>query len=451
MPAAMVYPRRILVHVLCVRGTAVIVIGAGIAGLAAAESLARAGRRVTLLEARHRVGGRMHTILGHGGTVPIEIGAEFIHGERVCTWQDIQAANLPTQRVPDRRWCFAHGKLAEEPAFYNELQSVLGRLGTDGPDQDLESFLEHTPGLSASGKVLARDYVEGFHAAPADRMSIRGLARAEAASEQDGEDQFRLADGYSTLVQKFSQHLWSLGVELWLETVVRGIRWAAGDVEVLAQTSHGAHAFRASQAVVTLPLGVLQARGPEGVVFEPALVSKEEAIRGLGMGAVMKLTLQFRERFWPVENFGFIHAEGAPLGTWWSDQRGPILTGWAGGPRAERLARGGREALVAEAVDCLARFFQVDAAQVRGLLVGAFTHDWLGDPFARGAYSFPPVGMADMPGVLAAPVEGTLFFAGEATDTSGDLGTVHGALASGRRAAREALAERPAQIAVARG
>jgi monoamine oxidase len=427
-----------------VRENSVLIIGAGAAGLAAAETLARAGRRVTLLEGRRRTGGRIHTILAQGGKVPVELGAEFVHGEKVCTWEIIRAAKLRTHRMPDRHWRFTNGALVEDPSFYKELDHVLGKINPAGPDRDAQSFLAQAEGLSDSARRLATDYVEGFHAAPASRMSIHALAKAEEAAEQEeGMGQFRLAKGYSVLLQLFGERLPALGAEIHLNTVVKAVSWKPGHVEVVAQTPTGRHSFHAPQAIVTLPLGVLQTQGPEAVVFEPGLGDKEEAIQGLAMGAVVKLTLQFRSRFWPVENFGFIHADEAELFTWWSDERGPVLIGWSGGPRAERLNRAGRDSLVAEALRTLARLFQVEPARIQDLLVATFTHDWVNDPFARGAYSYPPVGMGNMPRVLAAPLAGTLFFAGEATSALGDLGTVHGAFASGRRAAQELLAGEP--------
>ena len=415
------------------------VVGAGAAGLATAEVLAREGRHVVVLEGRSRIGGRVHTVQSQYGLVPVELGAEFIHGENVCTWEFIRAAGLPTHSLPDRHWRFTAGKLTEASGFYEELEQVVDRVNPAAPDQDVQTFLERANGLSGSAKALAKDYVEGFHAAPADRMSVRALARAEATAEEDGEGQFRLTNGYSSLLNWFEQRLEALGVEIRLDTVVNAVRWKPGRVEVLARTAAGVQTFRASQAVITVPLGVLQAQGLGAVVFEPALRDKQEAIRGLAMGSVLKLTLQFQSRFWPVENFGFIHADGAPLATWWSDERGPILTGWAGGPRAERLNAKGQDALLTEALGTLGTIFHVEPRRIRELLQADFTYDWLNDPLARGAYSYPPVGMGDMPQRLAAPVSGTLFFAGEATDPRGDLGTVHGALGSGRRAAREVL------------
>src|SRR5262249_31606409 len=154
-----------------------------------------------------------------------------------------------------------------------------------------------TSGLSQSVKAMVMDYVEGFHAAPVDRMSTQALTRAEASAEEEGEGQFRLTNGYSVLAHWFQERLAALGVDLQLESIVKAVRWKRGRVELFAQTPTGARSFRAQQAVITLPLGVLQAQGTGEVVFEPKLSAKEPAIRGLGMGVVVKLTLQFRSRF----------------------------------------------------------------------------------------------------------------------------------------------------------
>src|SRR4029077_10821552 len=133
-------------------------------------------------------------------------------------------------------------------------------------------------------------------------------------------------------------------------------------------------------------------------------------------------TLHFRSRFWPVENFGFIHADAAWLPTWWSDERGPLLTGWAAGPRAERLGRRHLEEILEEAIRTLSSLLKVESEQIKDLLVAIYTHDWNNDPFTRGAYSYTPVRMEEMAGHLAEPVCDTLFFAGEATDTGGEQG-----------------------------
>jgi monoamine oxidase len=184
---------------------------------------------------------------------------------------------------------------------------------------------------------------------------------------------------------------------------------------------------------------VLQRRDAGGVLFSPTLPEKESAIDSLSMGPVVKLVLEFRKTFWPVRDFGFVHALGEPIPTWWSNKGRPIVTAWAGGPRAAELSRLGPDELKQLALSMLAEMFDQELAKVRDLLVAVHQHDWVNDPFSRGAYSYTPEGMMGRADELAAPVEDTLFFAGEATDSTGEQGTVHAALASGRRAARQML------------
>jgi monoamine oxidase len=219
-------------------------------------------------------------------------------------------------------------------------------------------------------------------------------------------------------------------------TAVKTIRWQPGHVEVEAQTPAGLNVYHGDAVIVTVPLSVLKARE---ILFEPELEEKEQAINGLEMGCVVKVTLQFRSPFWPRKNFGFVHSDQKWFPTWWADDRGPILTGWVGGPRAESLTKEETEAIEAEAIRALARILKDQPVRVRDFLVRSFGHDWSGDPYSRGAYSYTPVGTVKMPNRLAAPVEKTIYFAGEATDGDGNQGTVHGALASGKRAGEEII------------
>ena len=417
----------------------VVVLGAGAAGLAAANELTRAGLSVTVLEARPRPGGRIHTV-GRPAGIPIELGAEFVHGERNSAWEAIREAKLATHKVPDKHWRFSPIGLTEHQDFWEAIDEVTGRLNSATPDQDFQSFLDQAWSLSGAAKRSAKDYVENFHAAPAGRISVHALIAAEAAAEREkGTRHFRLTKGYSELVRWQVSKLHARSAAMELSTVAHTLRWQPGQVTIGAFTPEGEQWYEAERCLVTLPLGVLKAKdGPGALTFEPSLPPlQEKAIESLEVGSVLKLTLQFSSRFWRQRNFGFIHAPEAALPTWWSDPRGPVLTGWAGGPKAERLSHLSHEALVDESVRILAKFFSVDAQRIRGLLAASFRHDWLNDPFARGAYSYTPVRMQRMPQHLATPVADTIFLAGEATDFDGDQGTVHGAISTGLRAAKE--------------
>jgi monoamine oxidase len=413
----------------------VIVIGAGMAGLAAARCLSAAGCEVTILEARDRIGGRVFTVEGEGRG-PVELGAEFIHGSKNRSWELIREAKLKTQEVPDRHWLSLKGRLREDARFREELDRAMGELDAFEPDEDFKAFLRKSK-LPVRAKWLAREYVEGFHAAQMDQIGTKALTQANAAAERDeGTRQFRLTKGYGALATEMLETARTRNASIHYSTVVQKVRWEPGRVRVKTRVGRSEQEFTAANVVVTLPLGVLQ-KGD--VVFEPRLIEKEKPIRSLRMGGVMKLTLKFRSCFWRVGNFGFIHSDNEHFPTWWAYKGRPILTAWAGGPRAEALSGMAATKIQAEALRALERIFKVTNNRVRELFVGSHFHNWSADPFARGAYSYTPAGMTAMPGRLAAPIAETLFFAGEATDTQGEQGTVHGAIGSGERAAGQIL------------
>lgn len=115
------------------------------------------------------------------------------------------------------------------------------------------------------------------------------------------------------------------------------------------------------------------------------------------------------------------------------------MTGWAPFHSAERLSGQSREFVIERALKSLSTIFKMNAKELERVLEGAYFHDWQSDPFSRGAYSYGKVGAVEAEKILAEPLDDTLFFAGEAMDTTGNNGTVHGAIASGKRAAKQIL------------
>ena len=191
--------------------------------------------------------------------------------------------------------------------------------------------------------------------------------------------------------------------------------------------------------------------------FDPALPAKQRALAGLEMGQVFKIVLRFREAFWEKPEFlkerraksvlndrgvglNFLHAPGAEVPVWWTSLpvRSPVLVGYVGAVTAEQLLAEEAPSRLERSLVALSEVFAVPRRELEELLDASASHDWRADPFARGAYSYIGVGGNGAPRALARPVEGTLFFAGEATNGA-EIGTVAGALSSGRRAARELL------------
>lgn len=420
----------------------VVVIGGGLAGLAAADSLLRAGAAVTLLEARDRLGGRVRTWRGEGA--PVELGPEWIgdegevHDLLVATGARLVAATGRHLRRTDGGW----QDLAPLYARAGRLVRRAERLG--GEDRPLAAALAECCG--AEGFRQAREhllrYVEGFHAADPERLSVRWLAEVER--EQPAEaSEIRSRDGVDAVVGALSRRVEG-ACDLRLRTVVRSIRWRPGAVEVA--TAEGA-AVRATAAVITVPLTLLDPPDdePAAVRFTPTLDAKLTAARLLHMGSVVKVVLEFRQPFWRElelpENALFLHAYDHALPTWWlpMDVDVPMLTGWGGGPYAERLAGAGDEAMADLAVSSLAGALGVAPDRVAAQLERRHFHDWTGDPFSRGAYTWVGVGGQQAHRTVAEPVERTLYFAGEATCGGGFNATMEGAVRSGRRAAAELL------------
>lgn len=437
----------------------VVVIGAGAAGLAAARELSEAGLAVTILEARNRIGGRIYTTHDPTAPLPIELGAEFVHGEAAETFRIVNAAQLVLAELPDHHYRSRAGKLLPLGDSWGTIQAMQRKIHRDltrNGNRDL-SFAEYLQRAKLGGDVrdLMIDFVEGYHAAHVERVSARFLAVGDEETDDAAHRQFRIVSGGDALIQWLKSGLSPDRTQLRLNTVALALEWKAGQVTLRCASRAGAklEPFRARAAVVSVPHAVLRAGG---LLFEPALPEKGRAIERIEVGQVFKIVLRFRESFWDAEDFvsdrlaqrrthpaelNFVHAHDAALPTWWTalPARAPVLTGWAGGPRAEALLAQSEGERVVHSLDAVSQAFAVPRARLDELLDSWMLHDWRSDPFSRGAYSYPGIGGIGAQRALAKPVQSTLFFAGEATDVE-QTGTVAAAIASGRRAGREVIA-----------
>ncbi len=307
----------------------VLIVGAGLSGLAAARQLAKSGVKVIILEARDRVGGRVHTLRDPRLPIPIELGAEFVHGKPREIWDIVREKDLIMGSLEGDNWCSENEVLKKCNDFWPRWERVARALkrGKTYPDQSFSEFAA-TLNLDPITKKSTTEFVEGFNAARADLISVQYLGNVqERADRISGDSQFRMFSGLDTIVQWLSRFD-NDGVEIHLNTPVCEIEWKAGRVR--------AAGFEADRAIITLPLGLLQ----EGVVrFTPELKEKEAAAHDLVVGHVVKVILCFESAFWEergVTNASFIHARGQMFPTWWTTRpiATPILVGWAGGPPA---------------------------------------------------------------------------------------------------------------------
>jgi len=407
----------------------VIVIGAGAAGLAAADELARKGCRALVLEARERVGGRCWTERMAGLSIPVELGAEFVHGSATPTHALLRRAGLgAVDSVREQRFLDS-GRLRRIDAFAEAQRAAELAAGLER-DVSFAAFLARLR-LPARTKDLARMMVEGFDAAHPRRVSARSIADEWSGGEL-GASQPRPEGGYGALLGWLAKAVVANGGELRLGAVASLVKWKPGGVGVSGSFLGERFTVRAKRAIVTLPLGVLQAgplRFPE----------KRAPLRKLASGPAIRVAMRFHRPFWEKRAPGvaFFHSPAAPFPTCWTPlpARAPLLTAWAGGPKASRLTGSSERKLLDAALASVESIF---GEGPRELLAAACVKDWMRDPYSRGAYSYVLVGGTGAREELAAPLAGTVFFAGEATESE-EAGTVAAALRSGVRAAREAL------------
>ncbi len=413
----------------------VVVVGAGAAGIAAARSLRGAGRDVTILEARDRVGGRVWTTRDLA-PFPVELGAEYVHGEHVVTWRWLRELGLDS--VDDRRdeawWAFADGKLLDPQAFaalmpthpFDDLCEAARAWGAAPATMETAlrlwarrnraPQLESAWGLWKSAACVS----EGTDL---DQLGSEGLLEATYAG--DGDTNFRNASGYGTIFERAASIL-----DIQLNTPVTTVEWG----EYGAIVHSGAREIACEHVVITLPLGVLKA----GVIrFHPPLPRwKLAAVERLGVGHVDKVVLVFDAPFWPKDMGGLftdLDAQSWIVPGWGRVEHSTVLRAMMGGRAAERFEASADP--VAKAVRELEAVFQVGLSG--RLREGRFI-DWGNDPWSRTGYSFVPPGAAGLRAVLSEPIGRVLHFAGEATHIVRP-GSVHGAIESGERAVAELL------------
>ncbi len=428
--------------------TDAIVIGAGVAGLAAAAKLARGGRRVRLLEARSRAGGRILSERPPGWPRTVELGAEFVHTGNPALWRWIEKVGLKPERIDEQRWLCRRRRQEPMPDGWDRINGVMKRIGPAFRGSFADWLREHRDEIPAEDQLLATAFVKGFQGAPPDRMSAPTLFQAA----QEDEEQCRLAEGYGALVNAMVAKLPARRVLLELDAPVTSIHWRKRRVDV--RTARGE--WSAPAGLITVPLGVLRAEPgePGAIAFRPAIPQKLRWWHEVESGHAIRVVLRLRDDIWrrgPIpaplrartgHAFGFLQSEEAAFPVWWAEAPSPVLVGWTGGPVAAGMVEYSDERIFQHAVATLAKMLGVRRDAIRRTILDWRTHNWAADAYTRGAYSYSTAGREDAPAMLARPVRGTLFFAGEATADPLELGTVHGAIASGERAAREILASR---------
>ena len=421
----------------------VIIVGAGAAGLMAARELTKAAKKVVVLEARNRIGGRIHTITNTFAT-PTEAGAEFVHGNLPVTLGLLKEANISYFTTEGESWQFKNNRLTNEHGFMDGWEVVINKLKEITQDMTVKEFLD-TYFYEETHNDLRKSltgFVEGYDAADVNKASIFAF-RDELSGDSEWEAQYRLTNGYGELIHYLEKEIITNGGMFNLSEEVKEIHWEKGKVEVITKAGKS---FNAEKVIVTITLGMLQSGS---INFFPNIEEKITAAQSIGYGNVIKILLQFKEAFWKdfvafngakLSEMSFLFSE-APIPTWWTQfpNETALLTGWLAGQKAEKLKNKSDDDILNEALHSLSIIFKLTEQELKEKLSAHYIANWSADPFTKGAYAYAMVQTPEARKILNEPIVNTLFFAGEALYEGAEIGTVEAALASGYRVSKELI------------
>lgn len=425
----------------------VIIIGAGAAGLMAARLLAKAGKKVIVLEARGRTGGRIHSIDDASFFKGAELGAEFVHGDLPVTLALLDEAGISYSHAGGEMWHYKNGKLANEDEQMEGWDILMANLIKLRHDTSISNFLnEYFPDekYEPLKKSVVR-FVAGYDTADPDKASAFAL-REEWQNEDDGA-QHRVDGGYCRMINYLANEIKASGSKIYLNAPVKAIDWSNSKVKVITLTGD---TYEAEKVLIALPLGVLQLSQDHNshITFQPEIPAHYNALQQIGFGAIIKILLRFSEPFWEntrgqdTGNMAFLLSE-EKVPTWWtqSPQHEPVLTGWLGGGPAKELEYASEDELFDMAIASLSNIFDISTAELKDKLIARYIVNWTADPYTRGSYAYDTVTSAQARSVLGFPVKKTLYFAGEYLYQGPSMGTVEAALTSGKNAAESILTD----------
>jgi monoamine oxidase len=422
--------------------TDILIIGAGAAGLMAARTLAKAGKKVIVLEARDRIGGRIHTVKHGPSQQLMELGAEFIHGDLPVTQCLLEEAGIAYPHASANMYKYENGNFTTGGPFVAHWDQLIKKLNALEQDITIDDFLQREFGADKyqSTRKMVRQYVSGYDNGDPAKASSFSL-RKEWQAEDMGA-QYRIEGGYVSLVNYLADEIKQAGGQIHLNAIAKQIEWHQDSVKV---TTNDGNIYEAPRVLIALPLGVLQAgvNEPASLSFKPEIPKLTKAIAAMGFGAVIKVLLEFNEAFWineQTKDMGYLFSE-QEIPTWWTQhpQYTNLLTGWLGGPDAAAKIHTSNYEVLAQSLHSLANIFNYDIDKLKEKLLSGQIVNWTADEFTLGSYAYDTIAADQARKIICQPIQDTIFFAGEYLYEGTAMGTVEAALTTGLRMAERIL------------
>ena len=419
----------------------IIIIGAGAAGLMAAYELSKHNKNIILLEAKNRLGGRIHTVYDPAFSQHLETGAEFIHGNLPLTFCLLKEAGIPYHTISGKMVHLKKEKNKvvkdDENDNWDEAMDEMKNLKADMPLKNfLDTFFNDDKYKALRSSV--KNFAGGFDLADITTASTKSLYREW---KEEWGDQYRVDGGYKLLIDYLEKQCKKNGCIINTNCCAKKISWQKNEVNIITMCSRF---FKGNKLVVTVPVSVLQKnnKSEDYIEFAPAIPEHINAAKNIGFGTVIKIFLEFEESFWSkkTNDAAFIITE-ENISTWWTQLpvKNNLLIGWVGGEKAISLKDNTNEEILGLALQSLANTFQINIDLIKTKLKASKVSNWWKEPDINGGYSFNTIKSVDAKKVLEKPVENTIFFSGEALYQEVPIGTVEAALASGKKTAQQVL------------
>lgn len=410
----------------------ILVIGAGACGLMAAKELSAGGKKVIILEARNRAGGRINTLPQKHFSQATEMGAEFIHGDLLLTLQLLKDYQISFTKVAGRMLRKKEGKWLDTEEEVEGWDEMLQKMKALKGDMTLSNFLNtfFKEEKYAKLRQSALQFAQGFDVADENKASVLALYDEWQHEE---EQQYRIPGGYMRLIDALTMTCLQQHCEIHFSEVVNKVAWNRNKVVI---TTANNEQFSAEKVMLTVPISILQSEA--AIAFVPAIPEKTVAAKNIGFGAVIKILIEFEEVFWQdirKDALFFFSQEKIP--TWWTQYpaNNNLLTGWLGGPKAYAMQDYSPEQILDIALASLDAIFNKKLPAIKAWHIA----NWQKEPYTLGAYSYNTLQSKSAKAILKKPVENTIYFAGEAIYTGDAQGTVEAALVSGKETAEQML------------